>query len=432
MGGGFFFRMPCLSLLKIAALTPAGWSVKIVDEKVEALNLDEAADLVGITAMTTTANRAYEIAGHFRDRGVPVVMGGMHVSCLPEEARQHCDSLVIGEAEGLWQELLADFERQQLKPVYDNQGQLPSLEGLPRPNWDLYADKNYLPVHFVETTRGCPIGCDFCAVTSSFGGKYRNRPLDDVLKELRELKPFSGTFTLKNCVFFVDDNIFSHREYARRLLTSIRELKLRWFGQASMNIARDPKMLTLCRESGCVGLFMGFESLSPETLASVGKRVNRPDEYLDLIQRVHEHGIGIDGSFVFGFDSDDQSVFERTLDFVIRAKLEVAYFSILTPYPGTRLYDRLVAEGRLLSRDWSAYDGSHVVYQPRQFTPDELLAGYRRTWQEAYSLRGTFRRLWGTRAWKNFFYPMNFGFRRSVRHLGAAELTAATCDEAVR
>ena len=417
MGGGFFFRMPGLGLLKVAALTPPNWQVTIIDEKVESLDLSQAADLVGITAMTTTVPRGYEIADHFRRRGITVVMGGMHVSGLPDEALQHCDSVVIGEAEGVWPTVLNDFERQTLQRTYRNDGGLPNLHNLPRPNWELYRGKNYLPVHFVETTRGCPIDCEFCAVTTAFGGKYRNRPQEEVLAELHGLKPFGGLLTLKNCVFFVDDNIIANRTYTKEFLNRIADLGLHWFGQASVNIAKEPEILKLCQKSGCIGLFLGFETLSPETLASVGKRVNHPEQYLEVVQRIHDHGIGIDGSFVFGFDTDDAGVFDRTLEFVFKAKLEVAYFSILTPYPGTRLHQRLVEENRLISNDWSLYDGHRVVYRPKTFTPDELLEGYTRALREVYAIPSIFKRLWGTTAWKNFFYPMNFGFRQSVSKL---------------
>jgi radical SAM superfamily enzyme YgiQ (UPF0313 family) len=341
----------------------------------------------------------------------------MHASCLPDEALEHCESVVVGEAEELWPQLLADFDRQSVQPVYRHQDGYPSLQALPRPNWDRYRQKPYLPVHFVETTRGCPIDCEFCAVTSAFGGRYRSRPQDEVLDELRALRPFEGFFTLKNCVFFVDDNIISNRAYARGFLARIADLNLNWFGQASMNIANDPQILDLCRKSGCVGLFLGFETLSPEALASIGKGVNHPEQYLEVVQKIHDHGIGIDGSFVFGLDTDDAGVFERTVDFIRKAKLEVAYFSILTPYPGTRLQRRLAAEGRLLSERWSLYDGSHVVYRPKTLTPEALLSGYHQAFKETFSLASVFDRLWGTTAWKSFFYPMNLGFRQSVRRL---------------
>jgi radical SAM superfamily enzyme YgiQ (UPF0313 family) len=414
MGGDFFFRMPNLGLLRVAALTPPGWDVRIVDEKVEPLDLQQGADLIGITTMTPTAPRAYQLADHFRSRGAKVVLGGMHASKMVEEALEHSDAVLVGEAEGLWPRLVTDFEQGLLGSVYQHQGPLPDLGGLPAPDWEHYREKRYLPVHFVETTRGCPIDCDFCSVTSAFGGRYRNRPLEDVLAELHGLKPFDGLLTLKNCVFFVDDNIVANRAYAREFLSRIADLGLKWFGQASMNITRDDEILRLCQRSGCIGLFVGFESLSEETLKSVGKRVNHPDRYFEVVQKLHDHGIGVDASFVFGFDTDGPEVFDRTLVFALKAKLDIAYFSILTPYPGTRLHSQFKAENRLLTEDWSLYDGARVVYRPKTMTADQLLEGYHRSLKELYRLPSIVGRLWGNGSYKNFFYPMNFGFRHSV------------------
>jgi radical SAM superfamily enzyme YgiQ (UPF0313 family) len=417
MTGGMMFRLPNLGLLRVAALTPPDWEVKIVDEKIEPLDLNQPADLVGITTMTTTVKRGYEIADHFRRRGIKVVMGGMHVSCLPQEALQHSDAVVAGEAEGLWPALLQDLAQNTLKTLYRHGEIWPPLAGLPPNDWELFRPKKYLPVHFMETTRGCPIDCEFCAVTSAFGGRFRNRPQDEVVAELKTLRPFTGLLTLKNLVFFVDDNIVSNRAYAREFFTRIADMNLNWFGQASVNIAKDSEILKLCEKSGCTGLFMGFETLSTEAIKSIGKGVNKPGEYLDVARKIHDHGIGIDGSFVFGFDTDDAGVFDRTVEFVIKARLEVVYFSILTPYPGTRLHKRLTAEGRILTGDWDLYDANHVVYQPKTFTPDELLEGYYGALKEAYTIPSICKRLWGTTSWKNFFYPMNFAFRGGVRRL---------------
>jgi prepilin-type N-terminal cleavage/methylation domain-containing protein len=414
MGRNFLYRLPPMGLMKVAALTPPDWQTSIADEKVETLDLDQEADLVGITAMTPTAKRAYQIAEHFRRRGVKVIMGGMHPSNLPAEALQHCDSVVIGEAEELWPRVLADASSGLLAPTYSHQGRYPALADQPPLNWQPLRSKDYISLHFAETTRGCPHDCEFCSVTNAFGGRFRTRPLDEVESEGRALQSFEGLLTLKRCVFFVDDNIVSNRAYAKEFFRRIADLRLNWFGQASVNIARDPEILKLAEKSGCRALFIGFETLCDECLAGIGKSFNRPKDYLEVVKKIHDHGIGIDGSFVFGFDQDTEAAFDRTLDFVMRAKLEIAYFSILTPYPGTRLHARLAAEGQLLTADWDYYDANHVVFQPKLLSPDKLLEGYERVMKEFYAWGSIFRRLWGTTAWKNLFYPMNFGFRQSV------------------
>jgi radical SAM superfamily enzyme YgiQ (UPF0313 family) len=367
-------------------------------------------------------SRAYRIADTFRRRGVKVVMGGMHVSSLPDEALEHCDAVLVGEAEELWPQLLADFEHGSMKRLYRHENGLPSLAGQPRANWDFYhgRGKSYLPVHFVETTRGCPLDCEFCAVTNAFGGQFRNRPAEEVVAELQSLRKFTGPLTLQNCVFFVDDNIIGNRAYAKEFLARIADLKLNWFSHASMNIANDPEILKLCERSGCRGLFIGFETLSSATMKAIGHKPNRPQNYMDVISKIHDHGIGIDASFVFGFDNDDEGVFDRTIDFVLRAKIEIPYFSILTPYPGTRLYNRLRAEGRLLTEDWTSYDTSHVVFRPKTLAPDALFDGYLRAWKECFSWSAIWQRLRGTTAWKNFFYPMNVGFHFSINKIKPA------------
>lgn len=414
LGGDFYFRLPALGLLKVASLTPPDWEVVIVDEKVETLDLDQHADLVGITAMTPVVNRGYRIADHFRSRGIPIVMGGMHVSKLPDEALQHCDSVVVGEAEDLWDKLLADQERGELKKIYRHENGYPSLDRRPLSNWDLYRDKGYLPVHFVETTRGCPFNCDFCSVTSSFGGKFRNRSVDDVEQEIAGLKLFDGMMTLKNVVFFTDDNIISSKQHARELFTRMKPYNLKWLGQTSVEMAQDTETLKLCRESGCMGLLVGFESLSSETLGSVSKGFNKPQQYIDLVNKLHDHGIGVDGSFVFGFDTDDEGVFDRTVEFIIKAKIDVCYFSILTPYPGTALYDKMEREGRIIDRDWSNYNTHKVVFQPKLMTPERLMDGYFSALRDCFTWPAIIKRMWGNGTPYNFFYPMNFGFRQTV------------------
>jgi radical SAM superfamily enzyme YgiQ (UPF0313 family) len=413
LGFDFHYRIPCLSLLRVAALTPPGWNITVLDEKVESIDCEQAADLVGVTAMTCSAQRAYQIADRFRERGIPVIMGGIHASSVPSEALDHCDGVIVGEAEQLWPQAVRDVEQGRLKGIYRHANGFPSLERLPAVDWELYHGKGYLPVHFVETTRGCPLDCEFCAVTTFFGGRYRNRPVDDVVVELAGLKSFEG-FVIPNVVFFVDDNVISNRSYARELLTRIADLGLRWLGHASVNLAKDPELLALCQRSGCMGLLIGFETLSEETMRSIGRKSLLGMDYLEAVQRFHDHGIGIDGSFVFGFDTDDEGVFDRTLEFVTRARIEVPYFSVLTPYPGTRLHARLRRENRILTSDWSRYDTSHVVIRPTLLNPDQLQEGYLRAFRQAYGKDCMTKRLQASSACRQFFVPMNFGFRDSI------------------
>jgi radical SAM superfamily enzyme YgiQ (UPF0313 family) len=415
LGGDFYFRLPYLGLLKVASLTPPDWQVTIVDEKVERLDLNQEVDLVSITAMTPAVNRGYEIADSFRQRGIKVIMGGMHVSKMPEEALQHCDSVIIGEAEDLWDKAINDFERGGLKRIYRHESGYPSIANRPAPNWDLYKDKKYLPVHFIETTRGCPHNCEFCSVTSSFGGRFRNRPVDEVDKEIQNLKPFEGKFILKNVVFFVDDNIISNKRHAKELLSRIIPYNLKWIGQTSVNIAKDDEMLALCRKSGCMGLLIGFETLSQDNLSNVGKTFNKPQNYIDVINKLHDYGIGVNGSFVLGFDHDDEGVFDRTAEFIIKAKLDVCYLSILTPYPGTVLYSQMLEQGRIIDHDWSNYNTNNVVFMPKLMKPERLLEGFHHVLKECFSYSAIFKRLWGNGTYKNFFYPMNFGFRQTIK-----------------
>jgi len=416
LGADFYFRMPTLGLLRVAAATPRDWNVRIVDEKVEPLDLSAAADVVAITGMTPAINRAYDIADAFRSRGVKVVMGGIHVSMMPEEALRHCDAIVIGEAEGLWPRVLEDSLQGTLERIYRHDT-FPSLGGLRAPDWALYDGKGYLPFHCVETSRGCPHGCDFCSVTNYFGGRYRTRPPGDVEEEIRGLRPFEGRFILRNVVFFVDDNIIGNRNHAREMLARLIPYNLKWVGQASTAIAKEDELLDLCRKSGCMGLLIGFETLSSEKLASVRKGFNDPRRYMDVIRKVHDYGIGVSGAFVFGLDGEDEGVFDRTYDFVQKAKLESPYFSILTPYPGTRLFSKLESEGRIIDRDWANYNTNSVVYRPIGMSPDQLFDGYYRLQNAVHTVPAIFRRFWGSKSRKNFWIPMNYGFRRSIRSL---------------
>lgn len=416
LGRSFAFNIPFLSLPVLATYTPPDIAVTIVDERIESIHFDIPYDLVGITLMTPLAPRAYEIADAFRKRGVTVVMGGMHVSARPDEVLAHADAVVVGEAEQMWPLLLDDFKKGKLKKIYQAQGYTALDTLLPLRRNILNKDK-YAPVEFVETTRGCPFGCHFCSVTRFFGGTYRVRDVDAVVAEIAAFKPTTRRLSIKNVVFFVDDNIIGDRTHAKELFTKIKPYKLNWLGQASVNLAKDEELLELAKESGCMGLLVGFESLSDEVLAGVGKKQNVKQDYLQAIRKIQRYGIGVMGSFIFGFDQDDGTVFERYWDFVKRSGLEALYLGIMTPYPGTKFFDELEKEGRIIDYNWNNYDTSHVVFRPRRMSVETLTKGYQWAWRKSYSLYSMVKRLRKSKAYPLFFWPMNIGFRLSVNRL---------------
>ena len=443
LGKDFYFRFPHLSLPTLAAYTPAGATVEIVDEKVQGVPEAARVDLVGITAMTPLAPKAYAIADGFRRRGIPVVMGGYHPTVMPDEALEHADSVCIGEAETIWASIVADAMAGRLKERYSAEG-FPCLEGLPRPRRDLVSvprSKRFeqINVSFVQTTRGCPHRCSFCAVTSVLGGKLRHRPVAEVEAELeslgiRRLEKGGKRDLFHDIVFFTDDNIVGHRGYARELLRMVSTFNLKWVGQASTDVAASDEILELLRTSGCMGLAVGFETLSQKNIRDVGKGVNRTKEYLERIRKIHSYGIGLAGNFIFGFDHDDESTFGEVVDFVDRARLEGFYYSLLTPYPGTPFYDQMKAEGRIATDDWSLYDTDHVVYRPRLMDGETLLKGYRRAWKKSLAWRSILTRLLGSRNQLIFFGPMNYGMRQTIlAHLqppAARRRTAGSSREA--
>ncbi len=376
---------PPLSLAAVAASSPPEVEVSLADENVGPIDLEVDADLVGITAMTQTATHAYQIADIFRARGTKVVLGGIHPSALPEEAGQHADAVVVGEAEWVWPQLLSDLHAGQLQPIYRSD-ERPALAGLPAPRRDIFKRKSYLLADSVYTTRGCPFGCSFCSVTSFFGGTYRWRPTDEVLTEIAGMPA-------KPVLFFVDDNIVGHKAHARDLFLGLAPHKLAWIAQASTTIARDEALLSLAAASGCKGIFLGIESLSPANLDAVGKRHNQVAEYEEAIRRIHAHGIAVVGSFIFGFDHDTEDVFETTVRFAQRNRLEAAEFLILTPYPGTPLMASMEQQGRLLTRDWSQYREDTAVFAPKLMSKRTLEEGRAWAWREFYSLGSIWQRI---------------------------------------
>ncbi len=376
--------VPPLGLAIIAALTPPEVEVSLTDENVTVIDFHKETDLVGITALTVTARRAYEIADTFRARGVKVILGGIHPSVMPEEASEHADAVVIGEAEGIWPDLIEDFKANKLQRVY-RQRERPSLVGLPIPRRDLFAQGAYHARHTISTTRGCPYSCSFCSVTSFSGHTYRCRPVEEILREVE-------TFNERKLIAFVDDNIVGNPKFSKELFRALIPYKIKWGAQASVTIARDDELLRLAAASGCIYLLIGFESLSPANLAAVGKRINVADEYEDVIRKIHSHGIAIHGFFIFGLDEDDEDVFQRTVRFAQKMRLESAQFDLLTPYPGTALCESLDKAGRIVTKDWSQY-GYNLVFEPKQLSREMLQKGHRWAWREFYSIPSIWRRV---------------------------------------
>jgi len=378
------FWFPKLGLPTIAANTPPDVEVRIVDECVEDIDFNVDVDLVGISVMTYLAPRAYEIAARFRARGVKVVLGGIHVSMCPEEAKEHADSIVVGESEKTWPILVEDFRRGELKSLYEEKD-LPKLENLPIPRRELFKPNSYWTTNCVQTSRGCPFACDFCTVTIFGGNQFRLRPIEQVIEEVRRLK--------KGFVVFVDDNIAGNKAYAKQLFKALIPLKINWGSQASLTMARDPELLDLAAKSGCTALFIGVESISEENLASANKRFNKVDKYKEEFRRFHDYGILIQTGMIFGFDHDDESAFERTVEFLEENNIELAMFNILTPLPGTNLYKKMDAEGRIIDRDWSHYDGRHVVFKPKLMTPETLQEGFLWAYHKFFSYPSIIKRI---------------------------------------
>ena len=352
-----FFRSLTFPLL--AALTPRHIDIKITNEILEDINYNEKIDLVGITAYTTNAFRAYEIADEFRKRNVPVVMGGMHVSTEPEEAMEHCDTIFIGEADETWPRFLDDFQHGSEKRVY-TPDRLIQMDNIPIPRFSLFKtsrtskqnnkkifsfpDISFFPI---QTARGCPYSCDFCALSHFYGKKIRVRPIDSVIQEINAVGA--------KLFFIVDENIFAPPARARKLFQALRSLNIYWVGQGTISAAEDQELIQLAGESGCVGLCIGLESLSQESLKSTGKqkqKINVIADYGRNLKAYQKAGIAADVSIMFGFDGDKPTMFQETYDFLVKNNVPFAAWWPVTPFPGTRLYQKLKEEDRLKDQKW--------------------------------------------------------------------------------
>jgi radical SAM superfamily enzyme YgiQ (UPF0313 family) len=429
---------PKLSLPVIAAYTPTSWHVDLVDEAVQDIDFDHPCDLVGLSVMTCYAPRAYEIATEFRKRGKKVVLGGVHPTYCPDEALRYCDAVVCGEAEDLWPQVVADFEAGAMKRMY-KMGEFPSLVDYRSPVVELLSPDAYMTRQCSFTTRGCHFECEFCSVSPFNGKTTRRRPVHEVVKELAQIQRWIRSELVERMrrgslwqafltglririgiedgtIFaFVDDLHNSHRGYCRELWEALKPLKIKWGCQSTLFLGDDPDMVKLAADSGCVSVFVGMESLSEDSLEETNKGFNRVQMFEDEIKMFHDHGIMVNPGIVFGFDNDDEAVFERAVDFLIRNQVELAYFNVLTPLPGTPLYDRFERDGRIFDRDWAKYDGKHVVFHPTRMTAEQLQEGFYWANHEFYSLPSIWKRLSGTKQRLIPRYEMNRQFRKLVK-----------------
>ncbi len=428
---------PKLSLPAIAAYTPEHWDVEIQDEAVREIDLECPADLVGISVMTCYAPRAYQLADEFRQRGVPVVLGGVHPTYCPDEALQHCDAIVTGEAEDSWPRLVADFEAGRMLRHYKME-KFPALENYKPPRVELLSDDAYMTRMCTFTTRGCHFDCEFCSVSPFNGKSTRRRPVPEVISEITRVKQWvagelvarMGKGSLRDALkiltkirlsmedgsifAFVDDLHNSNRAYCRELWAALKPLNIKWGCQSTLFLGDDEEMVKLAADSGCVSVFVGMESIFEESLGETHKPFNRVKKFEEEIKMFHDHGIMVNPGIVFGFDNDDESVFERTVEFLIKNRCELAYFNILTPLPGTPLYTRYEAAGRIFDRNWAHYDGKYVTFYPTRMTSDQLQEGYYWAQHTFYSLPNIWRRISHT---SQRFVPrleMNRQFRRVI------------------
>ena len=416
--------LPPMSMAILAARTPKDVAINFYDDKVERIPEDDTPDLVAITVETFTARRAYQLAAEYRARGVSVIMGGYQASLLPDEVLQHADAIVIGDAEGVWERLLDDFRRDRLQRVYRGGNNTP-LDAF-RLNKGIFSGKRYMPVEPVQFSRGCRFACDFCSIRAFYQDTLRVRPVQSLVQELHDMDR-------RKLLFFVDDNLFSTREKLEELLLALRPLGFRWSCQISIDVARDEGLLDRMAQAGCVFVLIGFESLSKENLRQMGKPWNYvAGSYKSVVRKLHDRGIAVYGTFVFGYDHDTEETIQQSVEFALEAKLEIANFNPLTPTPNSPLYDRLKREGRLLSSAWwldPTYRYGDPIFTPKSIAPDVFAQKCFEAKKTFYSWRSITSRVLGSDAGLNLFRTSIVGlanlisrrevYRKQYRPLGA-------------
>lgn len=375
---------PVTGLLAVAALIPQNeYEVLLVDENIETIDFDLAVDMVGISAMTSYVQRGYQIAQQFKQRGVPVLMGGVHVSYLPQEALRYADAVVVGEAELIMDKVLADLKKGALKGIY-KADQLHSMTDLPKPRQGLLKSQRYINKGFIQTSRGCHHGCTFCAEPTMYGLRFRYRPVEELIAEIEHIE--------ERVILLNDADFFGTPKRALEVMRAFKGRGLKWQAAVNSRDAHDERLLELAAESGCFMLSIGFESISKTTLRNVHKCQNNPDEYLALVEKLHNYGIMVLGLFMFGFEGDDASVFAETLQFNIAAKFDMCGYSLLTPYPGTINWFEMMRRKQIVSFDWDKYDQSHIVFKPTGLSAEQLYQGYLNTYDGFYTAASMYQR----------------------------------------
>ncbi|MCR5166615.1 MAG: B12-binding domain-containing radical SAM protein [Oscillospiraceae bacterium] len=393
-----------LTLTTLAALVPEdiGAEVVIYDETAEKIPLEIDADIIGITCITGTAPRCYAYADYFRKKGKTVFLGGVHPSMLPDEAAQHADVIFTGFSEQTFPRFLRDYVKGDYKKIY-NQNCDFTIEGKPHPRRELLKKNRYITINTVEAIRGCMHNCTFCAYPAAFGKRVYKRPVKEVIEEIEALR--------SKHVLFPDVNLVTDRKYALELFRAMIPLKMIWMGLVTSSIGVDEELIKVLSKSGCRGLLIGFESITQESQKYIHKGHNRVDNYVELMKKLHDNGILVQGCFAFGGDEEDTSVFDRTVEMVIKAKIDLPRYSILTPYPRTAFYDQLEAEGRITERNWAMYDVQHCVFEPKLMTREQLEEGTDRAWRMTYSTGNILKRLAPFRLSPAISFPVNMGYK---------------------
>lgn len=396
-----------ITLALLAALVPKELNadIKIYDETAEKIPLDLNVDVIAITCITGTAERCYKYADYYRKRGIKVIIGGVHPSILPNEAKQHADCVMVGLGEKTFPQAMIDISKGELKEFYYGD-KCYDISNRPLPRKDLLKKNKYITLNTVECVRGCNHNCTFCAYPTAFGKKVITRPVEDVINEIKSLKG--------KIIIFPDVNLIADVKYAKELFTAMIPLKKWWFGLTTTAIGNNLELLKIFKQSGCKGLLLGFESVNQETQTNINKGVNKVNDYKKLMDNLHSYGIMVMGCFAFGSDEDKKDVFQRTAQMCIEAKIDLPRFSIITPFPGTPFYNELEKQNRITERNWALYDVEHVVYKPNNMSKQELIDGIKFAWKEVYSWKSIFKRLDFKKIKSGFFIYLlvNIGYKK--------------------